>query len=156
MSLAAGQSLQRMRLTAGLDPAIPTRNIVMMGLRDVDPLEQVLIDESHITTVSTADMVGRTDTMKEAVARLAERVDVIYLHVDLDILDATAIPGSFFETAGGPTAEEVAEVLRELTSHPKVGALGIASFPTAEEGRTTSLRSAMTLIRAALEGLGRS
>jgi arginase len=128
----------------------------MMGLRDVDPLEQVLIDESHITTVSTADMVGRTDAMKEAVARLAERVDVIYLHVDLDILDATEIPGSFFETAGGPTAEEMAEVLRELTSHPKVRALGIASFPTAEEGRATSLRSALILIRAALEGLGQS
>ena len=155
VSVAAGQSLQRMRLTAGLDPAIPTRNIVMMGLRDVDPLEQVLIDESHITTVSTADMVGRTETMKEAVAQLAERVDVIYLHVDLDILDATEIPGSFFETAGGPTAGELAEVLRELASHPKVGALGIASFPTVEEGRTTSLRSAMNLIRSALEGLGK-
>jgi len=47
-------------------------------------------------------------------------------------------------------------VLRELMSNPKVGALGIASFPTAEEGRTTSLRSASTLIRAALEGLGGS
>lgn len=153
VSVAAGQSLQRLRLTVGLDPAISTRNIVMMGLRDVDPLERLLIDESHITTVSTADMVGRTDAMKQAVARLAERVDVIYLHVDLDILDATAIPGSFFETAGGPTADEVAEVLRELTGHPKVGALGIASFPTAEEGRATSMRSAMTLIRAALDGL---
>jgi arginase len=156
VSVAAGQSLQRMRLTAGLDPAISTRNIVMMGLRDVDPLEQLLIDESQITTVSAADMIGRTRVMKEAVARLAERVDVIYLHVDLDILDATEIPGSFFETAGGPTAEEVGQVLRELTRNPKVGALGIASFPTAEEGRATSMRSALTLIRAALEGLDRS
>ena len=154
VSVAAGQSLQRLRLTVGLDPAISTRNIVMMGLRDVDPLEQLLIDESHITTVSVADMIGRTDAMKEAIARLAERVDVIYLHVDLDILDATAIPGSFFETAGGPTADEVAEVLRELTGHPKVGALGIASFPTAEQGRATSMQSALTLIRAALDGLG--
>ena len=156
VSVAAGQSLQRLRLTAGLDPAIPTRNIVMMGLRDVDPLEQVLIDESDITTVSAADMIGRTEAMKEAVARLAERVDVIYLHVDLDILDAAEIPGSFFETRGGPTAEEVAAALRELTANPKVRALGIASFPTAEEGRTISLRSAMTLIRAALEGLDSS
>ena len=153
VSVAAGQSLQRMRLTVGLDPAISTRNIVMMGLRDVDPLEQLLIDESHITTVSAADMIGRTSVMSDAVARLAERVDVIYLHVDLDILDATAIPGSFFETAGGPTADEVAEVLRELTGHPKVGALGIASFPTAEEGRATSMASAMTLVRAAMDGL---
>jgi hypothetical protein len=54
---------------------------------------------------------------------------------------------------GGPTAHEVAEVLRDLVGHPRVGALGISSFPTAEEGRATSMRSAMTLVRAALEGL---
>ncbi|MFV1988994.1 MAG: arginase family protein, partial [Gemmatimonadota bacterium] len=149
VSVAAGQSLQRMRLTAGIDPPISTRNIVMMGLRDVDPLEQILLDDSDITTVSAADMIGRTDVMTDAIAGLAERVDVIYLHVDLDILDAAEIPGSFFETAGGPTAEQVAAVLRELTGQPKVGALGIASFPTAEEGRDTSMRSAMMLIRAA-------
>jgi len=153
VSVAAGQSLQRMRVTAGVDPPISTRDIVMMGQRDVDPLEQVLVDESHITAVSPADMIGRTDAMKQAVARLSERVDVIYLHVDLDVLDATEIPGSFFETPGGPTADEVAAVLRELMRNPKVRALGIASFPTAEEGRATSMRSAMTLIRAALEGL---
>ena len=153
VSVAAGQSLQRMRLTAGVDPPISTRDIVMMGQRDVDPLEQVLVGESHITEVSPADMIGRTDTMKQAVARLTARVDVIYLHVDLDILDATAIPGSFFETPGGPTADQVAAVLRELMHNPKVRALGIASFPTAEKGRATSMRSAMTLVRAALEGL---
>lgn len=153
VSVAAGQSLQRMRLTAGVDPPISTRDIVMMGQRDVDPLEQVLIDESHITVVSPADMIGRTDTMKQAVAHLSARVDVIYLHVDLDILDAAEIPGSFFETPGGPTADAVAAVLRELMRNPKVKALGIASFPTGEEGRATSLRSALTLIRDALEGL---
>ena len=152
VSVAAGQSLQRMRLTAGVDPPISTRDIVMMGQRDVDPLEQVLVDESHITMVSPADMIGQSDAMKQAVARLTARVDVIYLHVDLDILDATEIPGSFFETPGGPTADEVAAVLRVLMRNPKVRALGIASFPTAEEGRATSMRSAMTLIRAALEG----
>ncbi len=153
VSVAAGQSLVRLRTTAGLDPPISTRDIVQMGSRDVDPLEQVLIDESHITVISPEDMVQRSDAMKRAVRRLSKRVDVIYLHVDLDILDATAIPGSFFETPGGATASEVAAVLRELMADPKVKALGIASFPTAEEGRETSMRSTLTLIRAALEGL---
>ncbi|GMR13942.1 MAG: arginase [Gemmatimonadota bacterium] len=153
VSVAAGQSLERMRTTAGLDPPISTGNIVQMGSRDVDPLEQALIDESDITVISSTDMVDRSDAMKLAVTRLSERVDAIYLHVDLDILDATAIPGSFFETQGGPTAREVAAVLRALMADPKVKALGIASFPTAEEGRETSMRSTLTLIRAALEGL---
>ena len=37
--------------------------------------------------------------------------------------------------------------------NPKVRALGIASFPTAERGREKSMASTLTLVRAALEGL---
>jgi arginase len=153
VSVASGQSLARLRSTTGLSVPVATGDIVQMGLRDVDPLEQILIDESDITVVSPGDMVGRSNAMRTAVERLSERVDVIYLHVDLDILDAAAIPGSFFETQDGPTASEVAETLRDLIAYPKVQALGIASFPTAEDGRETSMRSTLTLIRAAFEGL---
>jgi arginase len=153
VSVAAGQCLTRLRETAGIDPPIATGDIVMMGQRDVDPLERILIDESDITTISAEDMVGRAGAMQEAVQRLADSVDVIYLHVDLDILDASAIPGSFFETADGPTVDQVADVLRTLTRYPKIAALGISSFPTDERGRATSLRSAHALVRAALEGL---
>ena len=153
VSVAAGQSLVRLRLTAGLDPAIPTRNIIMIGSRDVDPLEQVLIDESHITTVSIREMLGQSPRMHDALDRLSRQVDAIYLHIDLDILDASEIPGSFFEVAGGPSAAELVEPLRSLMRNPKVKALGIASFPTAKEGRDTSMKSALTLIRAAVGGL---
>jgi arginase family enzyme len=153
VSVASGQSLERLRLTAGLDPAIATGDIVMMGLRDVDPLEQGLLDRSGVTVVSAADMVAHSQNMLDAVNRLARRVDVIYLHVDVDILDATEIPGSFYETPGGPTAEQVARVLKVLMTNPKVAALGISSFPTAERGRQVSLASVETLVREALAGL---
>ncbi len=152
VSVAAGKSLFRLRLQAGLDPPISTRNIVMMGLRDVDPLEQVLVDESNIETISTEEMIGSSPRMRQAIEQLSNRVDVIYLHIDLDILDATEIPGSFFEVPGGPTADQLAEPIRLLMRNPKVGALGIASFPTVEEGRVRSMESAMTLIRAAMTG----
>jgi arginase len=153
VSVAAGRSLFRLRLMAGLDPPISTRNIVMMGLRDVDPLEQVLVDESEIETISTEEMLQASPRMQQALQRLSNRVDVLYLHIDLDILDATEIPGSFFEVSGGPTADELAEPIRALMQNPKVGALGIASFPTAEEGRVRSMESTMTLIQAAMTGL---
>jgi len=152
VSVAAGRSLFRLRLLAGLDPPISTRNIVMMGLRDVDPLEQFLVDESSIETISTEEMLQGSPGMRRVLQRLSDRVDVLYLHIDLDILDATEIPGSFFEVSGGPTADQLAEPIRLLMRNPKVGALGIASFPTADEGRARSMESAMTLIRAAMAG----
>lgn len=153
VSVASGQSLSRLRMTAGLDVPISTRNIVMMGQRDVDPLEQVLLDESQATQLSARELLSQSVEMTRAVEALSRRVDVIYLHVDLDILDATEIPGSFFDTPGGPTATQLAGPLRTLMGNPKVRALGIASFPTAEKGREKSMGSTLTLLRAALDGL---
>ncbi len=153
VSVAAGKCLFRLRLKAGLDQPISTRNIIMMGLRDVDSLKQTLIDESHITTISTEEMLNKGPRMLEALDRLSRQVDVIYLHIDLDILDATEIPGSFFEVPGGPTATQLAVPLRFIMQNPKVKALGVASFPTAQEGRKTSMKSVLTLISAAISGL---
>ena len=153
VAIAAGQCLHRLRQKAGLEPAIALENIVMMGLRDVDPLEQELINQANLTTVAAADMVALAPDFKAAVTSLAKRVDLIYLHIDLDILDAADIPGSFFEVTGGPLATELVAPIRYMVANPKVRALGISSFPTREEGREKSLQSAMLLIAAGMEGL---
>ncbi len=154
VSIAAGQSLSRLRMNAGLVIPIATRDIVQMGQRDVDPGEQVLVANSQMTTITPAEMLAQGPKMQAAVAALAGRVDVIYLHIDTDILDASEIPGNFFATPNGPTAEQLAPVIRTLMENPKVRALGIASFPTVTDSRRErSLRSTMILLRAALDGL---
>jgi arginase len=153
VAVAAGKCLFRLRLKSGLDPALPTRHIVMMGLRDVDPLEQVLIDESFITCVSTEDLIEQTEALTAALEMLARQVDVIYVHIDLDVLDAEDIPGHSFEIPEGPTAEQLGGALRIMLREPKVGALGIASFPTDPAGRERCLSSLTTLVQGAWEGL---
>jgi len=153
VAVAAGKCLFRLRLKAGLDPAISTRNIIMMGLRDVDPLEQSLIDESHIISISTEEMVSKDERFTTALNMLAEQVDVIYVHIDLDVLDAADIPGHNFEVPNGPTAAQLSEVLRYITKCEKVKALGIASFPSPESGRKKSMASTMALVKGTIEGL---
>lgn len=153
VAAAAGKCLFRLRLKAGLDPAIPTRHIIMMGLRDVDPLEQFLIDESHITVISTDDMINKTARMFQALDTLSQQVDVIYVHIDLDVLDAEDIPGHSFEVPEGPSASQLGDVLTAITQYKKVKALGIASFPTSKAGRSRSMASTLTLIKSAVTGL---
>jgi len=153
VAIASGKCLHRIREKAGLNPALKTRNILMMGLRDVDPLEQVLIDESDITSISAQELINHGTVLQSALEQLSKRVDVIYLHIDLDILDASEIPGSFFEVKEGPLASQLIAPIKMIVSNPKVRAMGIASFPTDEKGREKSLESTMLLIRAGLEGL---
>jgi len=153
VAVASGQCLFRLRQKAGLNPPISTNNIIMMGQRDIDPLEQELINNSKITTISTKEMFEKSPRMLKALNRLSRQVDVIYLHIDLDILDATEIPGSFFEVKNGPSATQLQAPIRFLMQNKKIKALGLSSFPTAEKGRKTSMKSAMTILQAALNGL---
>jgi arginase len=150
VAVAAGKCLFRLRLKAGLDPAIPTKHIIMMGVRDLDPLEKELIDSSDITMVSTEDMKSLNQKMKTALKALSDRVDIIYAHIDLDVLDGSEIPGHGFLIPNGPTAKEMAEAFRLIMSYEKVGGIGVASFPM---GYPKSFESTMTIIHGALTGL---
>ncbi len=153
VAVAAGKCLFRLRLKAGLDPAIPTKNIIMMCVRDLDPLEEELVMNSKITMISTEEMVKLRPHMKDEFKKLADRVDVVYIHIDLDVLDGPDIPGHTFMVPEGPTPPELAKALRYMMHHPKVGGLGIASFPTPEETRAKSMASTLEVIKGGLAGL---
>lgn len=153
VAVAAGKCLFRLRLKAGLDPAIPEKNIIMMGVRDMDPLEEELVLDSHITLISTEEIIELSPRMREAFEGLCDRVDVIYIHIDLDVLDAPDIPGHAFQIPNGPSPAQLGKALKYMLQHPKVGALGIASFPTQEEVRAKSLESTLEVIKGGLQGL---
>jgi len=153
VAVAAGKCLFRLRLKAGLDPAIPEKNIIMMGVRDMDPLEEELVLDSHITLIPTEDLIELTPRMKEAFEALCKRVDVVYIHVDLDVLDAPDIPGHTFQIPNGPNPAQLGKVLQYMMQNPKVGAFGVASFPTQEEVRTRSLGSTLEVIKGGVLGL---
>jgi len=153
VACAAGKCLFRLRFKAGFDPAIPTKHIILMAVRDLDPLEEELINNSNITMISTEEMVNKSQKMQDALARLSKQVDVIYVHIDLDVLDPSEIPGANLTAPNGPTATQLGDALKLMMSYEKVGALGIASFPISEEGRKKSLESTLKVIQGALAGL---
>ena len=61
--------------------------------------------------------------------RLAGLTDVIYVHIDMDVLDPSEVAGHPLTAPEGPTSRELAGALEMMFRHPKVSALGIASMP---------------------------
>jgi arginase len=125
----------------------------MMCARDLDPLEAELIDNSDITMISTDEMVSWNQKVQDAMARLTSQVDVIYVHIDLDVLDPAEIPGANLTAPNGPTAIQMGEALKRMLGYQKVGAFGVASFPLAEEGRDKNIQSTLKVIGGVLAGL---
>ena len=153
VAVSAGLCLTRLRLKSGLDPALPTRYIVMAGLRDTDPLEQELIDRSDIEHISVDDIRKLSDTMHHQMKRLSKLTDVIYIHIDMDVLDPCEVQGHSLNVPDGPTSEELAAALEVMFGYPKAASIGIASYPAGRDPEKLSLNAAYNLIEGAVRGV---
>jgi arginase len=154
VAIAAGMCLTRLRLKSGLDPALPTKYIVMAGLRDVDPLEQELLDRSQCEYISVNDIRDLSDNINHQMERLSRLTEIIYVHIDMDVLDPNEVRGHPLTAPEGPTSHELAAVLEMMFQHKKAGAIGIASMPFGERDKEgLSLQAAYRLIEGAINGI---
>lgn len=154
VAIAAGQCLTRMRLKTGLEPAVPTRHIVEVCVRDTDPLEQELLDRSDIQQLSLQDVRTRSEKLRGEMQRLSEAVDLIYVPVDMDALDPSEVPEHPLTVPGGPTSAELARALTEMFKFEKAAAFGIASTPYDDRDKTgVSKQAAYNLILGAVNGV---
>jgi len=86
-------------LAAGVPGFAPVaeENVVLVGARDLDPAEAELLAASGVVHLRTAEAPERLDAELE---RLGQRVDRLYVHVDLDVLDESE--GRVNGYSGGP------------------------------------------------------
>jgi arginase len=98
----------------GLRP-VPENRIVLVDARDLDPPEVTYLDQSQIRRRQVTDL---------AVSDLPD--GPLYVHVDLDVIDATQLPALRYPTPGGPDAGQVADALGMLLGTGRVAAVGIA------------------------------
>lgn len=123
VAISTGLCLARLRVQSGLANPIQATDVVMVGLRDVDPLEMELLIEQGVKMVEPD-----SELVTEAVERLAQRVDAIYVHIDWDVLDPQDIPTAGLPVPDGPHLDELVRLVSVATHHPKAVMVGYASF----------------------------
>ena len=122
--------------------------------RDLDPLERDLVEEHQLARLSTTDFRQRSARMHAEMERLSRETDIIYVHIDMDVLDPREVPGHPLTVPDGPTSRELADALTEMFRYEKVAALGLASTPYGERDPDgVSLQAAYNLIEGAVEGV---
>lgn len=153
VAIAAGDGLIRMREQAGLDVPLPKENIVMVGVRDTDPLEQARIEADGIPQVSTEDVRHLSPNLHAQMRRLSDVSDIVYVHVDLDVLDPAEVSGHPLTVPNGPTGVELGEAIRVMFEYPKTHALGIASYPHTDDPGQLTLKAVHRMVEGAIRGL---
>jgi arginase len=152
VAISTGQCLHHIRRASGLDPPLPMKYVTMVGVRDTDPWEQYLIDKHDIPQITVDEIKRLSPAIDLEIDRLSRVTDLVYVHVDLDILDPDDIPGAGLPVENGPTANELGEALEVMFEYPSVKGFGIASYPWRKDIERKGLKSVYRLVEGVIKG----
>jgi arginase len=108
LAIATGQCWRELAAQLPSFEPVPPANALLLGVRDLDPLEATLLAQRGVGVLSPAEVRAGVERRLEG---LRERVRDVYLHVDVDVLDPeTHGRANALAAPGGLLVEEVQAV----------------------------------------------
>lgn len=125
---------------------VPEANVLLVGTRETSPAERKRLGDSEVTVVGTDPIrrKGLSETFGAAIEALRARVERVYVHLDLDVLDPNeAGPANEFAVPGGMNREELEGAIHMIHERFNVAAAGFASYDPAFDAEGVVLRAAL-------------
>ena len=110
--------------------AVAAADVLLLGVRDLDDAEAQFIETSGMPSVTSADVA---DHVAERVAAArAEGVEpVLYVHVDLDVLDPAVFGGVGFPAPFGLALDDLTSAVAAARAHLGLVGAGVTEFAPA-------------------------
>jgi arginase len=132
---------------AGLDIGfVDPARVVVAGARDIEPAERELIEASGLTLIE-----GRT-AMDQLPTALGD--EPVFVHLDLDVLEAGELPVKF-PTKDGLEIAELRQLLARVAEHREIVGFEVANFqaPLDEFERMLSATAVKRVVEPLLDSL---
>src|SRR6185436_2556970 len=140
-ALIVGEGWAQLRGTVEGLRRIPEERILLVGARDLEPTEEKRLSASKIVRADASSLESGLD-------QLAEHVDTVYVHIDLDVLDPTEGKANDWAVDGGLTEQELAAGLAGILARFEVPAAAFTAYdPAADpEGRIPPIAARLATV----------
>ncbi|HVW78326.1 MAG TPA: agmatinase family protein [Alloacidobacterium sp.] len=143
-----------------LADGLPGENIAQVGIQSFANSAEYfrIAKEAGIRVVPVEQVVdqGIEATIAAVLQELAQKVDVIYVDLDLDVMDRGFAPATAGARPGGLTPLDVRRAAYLCGAHPKVRVMDLVEIdPTRDSHDITALAAAACLLSFASGVLGR-
>lgn len=153
MALAALTGLGAPELVACAGKArLPVERVVMIGVRDLDPDERDLINDSGVLvfTMQEVDRLGMPTVMERALTHLRQRADRIHVSLDMDVFEPDLAPGVGTPKSGGFTYREGHLALELIAESGLLASMDIVEVNPILDKANRTARLAVDMARSAL------
>ena len=145
LAIATGNCWEAM--ADGVPGFVPVaeEGVILAGAREIEPGERNRLSASKVMVVG-ADSIRREglQVFEEALDGLRARVERVYVHLDLDVLDPEAVgQANEFAPKAGLTTEDLKAALGMVRERFSVPAAGIASYDPAFDAEGGVLDAAL-------------
>ena len=146
LAIITGRCWTQLAATVPDFKPIPDARVCLIGTRDIDSLEGGLLDESTVDVIEPRKL--RSD-LARVLALIKQRVQRMYVHLDLDVLDARVAAANSFAVTGGLTIEDVEYALSEIARQFQIAGITLSAYDPAVDTDGAAAEVAIRLICAA-------
>ena len=153
LSLITGQCWQEMVKTIPGYRPLPEDQVFLVGARDFDDMEYSRLESSEITHLKWDEIreLGVDKAMNQHLHNLSRKIDQVYIHVDMDVHDASLAPTNHLQPEGGLTPMEVRDVVRKITNQFHICGASVTAFDPDSDKNSKGLYAGMKLIELICE-----
>jgi arginase len=144
----AGEGAEGLALDA--DTLVPPARLVLGGIRAIDDEERRFIDEHGVSVLTVEDLSDPTMVVAAIEDTGATQV---FVHIDLDVLDPSALAGLSYPMPFGIDAATLVALLRAVVARFPLAGAAIAGFaPGSAEAAEDDLPTILRLVGALTSG----
>ncbi len=127
---------------------VDPKNVCYVGCRDIDPEEKLLMKNAGVTvfTMSDIDRTGFHHIMEKVKAFFEQRVDVVHISFDMDVIDPMFAPGVGIPLPGGLNYREALLLMEEMAETKLVKSCDIVEVNPVLDVRNQTARMAVELL----------
>lgn len=98
------------------------KNAVLVGARDIDPLEIINLEKAGIKIFTTDDIkkYGASYIMEKAFEIASNNTNGIHISYDLDVIDPIIAPGVSIKAVDGINIAEANEIMDKIVEHKNI------------------------------------
>lgn len=144
----------RDRIREVLPTPLPESRLLLAGTRDLDPAESNALQRSHVRMLPAADVSDET-AAGAALDAFTAGITSVYLHLDLDVLDAVGVGrANEFASAGGPTSNDVVRFATAAAARASISGMTVSAYDPAADADGGVARAALEIIAAVVMRAG--